>query len=94
VDPFPWFEVAATIAVASTLAYPWLSSSSRRARLARVAFQLGGVGVLLVVVDLPTVVESGFVRYPAVLGLALFLVLLDALPLVADLRGGSRPPGP
>jgi hypothetical protein len=88
VDPFPWFEVAATIAVASTVAYPWLSTSTLRARLARVAFQIGGVGVLLAVVDLPTVVESGFVRYPAVLGLALFLVVLDARPLVADLRSG------
>jgi hypothetical protein len=86
VDPFPWFEVAATIAVASTVAYPWLSTSTLRARLARVAFQLGGVGVLLAVVDLARVVESGFVRYPAVLGLALFLVVLDARPLVADLR--------
>ena len=94
VEPFPWFEVAATIAVASTVAYPWLSASARRARLARLAFQLGGVAVLLAVVDLLAVFESGFVRYPAVLGLALFLVVLDALPLVADLRGRSRPPDP
>ena len=86
VDPFPWLQVATTIAVASTVAFPWLSADSLRARLARLLFQLGGVAVLLAVVDLPTVVESGFVRYPAVLGLALFLVVLDVLPLVSELR--------
>jgi hypothetical protein len=83
----PWFEVAAAIAVATSLAYPWLSTASRRGRLARATFQLGGIAALLAVVDLLAVVESGFYRYPAVLGLALFLVVLDALPLVADLRG-------
>lgn len=81
-EAFPWFPVASTIAVASTAAYPWLSTASTRARIARVAFQLGGVAVLLAVVDLPSVVASGFVRYPAVLGLALFLVVLDGMPLL------------
>lgn len=88
VEPLPWFEAAATIAVASTVAYPWLSASSRRARLARVTFQVGGLAVLLAVVDLPAVVESGFYRYPAVLGLAALLVVLDGSPLVSEFRTG------
>lgn len=60
---------------------------SRSTRPVRVAFQLGGVVVLLAVVDLPSVVASGFVRYPVVLGLALFLVVLDVLPLVSEPQG-------
>lgn len=87
VDAIPWFPVASAIAVASSVAYPWLSASTRRARLVRAGFQLGGAGVLLAVVDLPGVVESGFYRYPAVLGLALLLVVLDGIPLVSELRG-------
>lgn len=88
VDALPWFWIAAAVAVASTVAYPWLSASTRRARLVRAGFQLGGAGVLLAVVDLPGVVESGFYRYPAVLGLALLLVVLDGLPLVSGFWSG------
>lgn len=86
--PLPWFWTATLLAVASTVAYPWLSASSSRTRLARAGFQVGGFAVLLAVVDLPTVVESGFYRYPAVLGLAALLVVLDGLPLVSELRAG------
>ncbi|MEF8840908.1 MAG: hypothetical protein V5A62_04690 [Haloarculaceae archaeon] len=79
---------AATIAVASTGAYPWLPGSSSRARLTRAGFKGGGLAVLLAVVTLPTVVESGFYRYPVVLGLAALLVVLDGLPLVSELGMG------
>jgi hypothetical protein len=79
----PWLAVASVFAVGGVLAYPWLSSTSRRARFARAGYQLGGVLVVLAVVDLRTVIDSGFYRYPAVLGLALGLVVLDGLPLLS-----------
>jgi len=82
----PWLPVAAALAVGSTAAYPWLSAPSRRARLVRTAFAVGGVLALLAVVDLGAVVASGFYRYPVVLGLAVLLVALDALPLVSATR--------
>ena len=88
VEPFRRFPVASAIAVASTAAYPWLAAASRRSRLVRVAFQLGGVAALLAVVDLSAVVEGSRYRYLAVLGLALLLVVLDGLPLVSEPRDG------
>lgn len=78
----PRLPVAAAIGATTTAAYPWLSAESRGFRIGRAVFQLGGVLVVVAVVDLGAVVATGFYQFPAVLGLALLLVVLDGLPLV------------